>query len=949
MKKFYFAGAALLAVAAVIPATAWGAAKTTFNASNVLVPSSHYTPSEVYTADTWVVKTGLRYEGAQNAENENYNRVWGVPANDANGNEWYAVDYSLTDGYAIPESTLTDPIAWQVDVESPFPTDKWIEVDIMGDFYMRRVFELNELPGGDVFLACGHDDAPAEWYINGVLVHSVSDGWNESETVLLTAEQKALLKKGENLFAVHVHQNWGGAYADCGLYEADQQVDFLSSVADGWWPAFYKTLGGNGDIETAVENGCFSTTEDESTWTIAKGPFSNGNDRFRTTYWNSNSSPILVRRHFNLSEGNAAALKAAGDVYLSISYDEWPVVYLNGTEIWRFNDENRNAWNDDNYEVIQLTDAHKALLKGGDNVVGVSLQSGDGGGHIDFALYTTLPIQGFVVEEGADVAFLKSLINTLIEQSADLEQTAGLLAAVENGRELAASSTATSEELRGALDTLMTAVNGLKNAAGTIKAFKEITEKFFTDEEAQAKFDSAVTADDYNNALKTLRFARRSSLRETHADVFPGQAPAEGMFYLYNVGRKQFLCGGSDWGAHAALGVPGVEIELIAVGESPVYEGLQAYVVRTGLPNGFDGEGVSKEYLGYRGYMDSDFGAGAGGWVFIPVDGKEGVYNMAQSDYENAYVMWNPFGSTDAGNNDENNVCTESHNIDLADANAQWKLVTRAERDALLAAATVDNPADATYFIQSPNFNQREEANSVWGFQDFAIFGNYGGDNRNSFVVESWNSESGADFSQGVEGLPQGVYALTVQGFYRNGWRFGEEYSHEGELEWRDGQPDLEQISNAVIYSDEEEVYLPNIMSVTGVAPGECETVWNADKTESWDIVTTADHADAWFRLGYFKTTVVAEYNDTDYPMMIGVYKYDKGSWGDWIVVDNFRLTYYGNDTTKEEVENGVEDILNDNIDRPADNRIFNLQGIEVKNTTVPGIYIQNGKKFIVK
>lgn len=31
------------------------------------------------------------------------------------------------------------------------------------------------------------------------------------------------------------------------------------------------------------------------------------------------------------------------------------------------------------------------------------------------------------------------------------------------------------------------------------------------------------------------------------------------------------------------------------------------------------------------------------------------------------------------------------------------------------------------------------------------------------------------------------------------------------------------------------------------------------------------------------------------------------------------------------------------------DGRIFNLQGIEVSNTNVPGIYIQNGKKFIVK
>lgn len=35
--------------------------------------------------------------------------------------------------------------------------------------------------------------------------------------------------------------------------------------------------------------------------------------------------------------------------------------------------------------------------------------------------------------------------------------------------------------------------------------------------------------------------------------------------------------------------------------------------------------------------------------------------------------------------------------------------------------------------------------------------------------------------------------------------------------------------------------------------------------------------------------------------------------------------------------------------ERPADNRIFNLMGVEVKAPLVPGIYIQNGKKFVVR
>ena len=35
--------------------------------------------------------------------------------------------------------------------------------------------------------------------------------------------------------------------------------------------------------------------------------------------------------------------------------------------------------------------------------------------------------------------------------------------------------------------------------------------------------------------------------------------------------------------------------------------------------------------------------------------------------------------------------------------------------------------------------------------------------------------------------------------------------------------------------------------------------------------------------------------------------------------------------------------------ERPADNRVFNLMGVEVKGELTPGLYIRNGKKFIVK
>ena len=77
-----------------------------------------------------------------------------------------------------------------------------------------------------------HDDAPCEYYINGELIWSETDGWYEDEVVRLTDEQKALIKtdgKTINVFAFHVHQNWGGRYADGGLYTAGAPVDAFNN------------------------------------------------------------------------------------------------------------------------------------------------------------------------------------------------------------------------------------------------------------------------------------------------------------------------------------------------------------------------------------------------------------------------------------------------------------------------------------------------------------------------------------------------------------------------------------------------------------------------------------------------------------------------------------------------------------------------------------------------
>ena len=110
------------------------------------------------------------------------------------------------------------------------------------------------------------------------------------------------------------------------------------------------------------------------------------------------------------------------------------------------------------------------------------------------------------------------------------------------------------------------------------------------------------------------------------------------------------------------------------------------------------------------------------------------------------------------------------------------------------------------------------------------------------------------------------------------------------------------------------------------------------------EIPMYVNEAEAWFHAGFYKTPIVFWHNGG--PLFLGIYKESQATQEDWVVVDNFRLSYYGKDTTVGDVS-GVEDIQAP--EQLSDGRIYNLMGVEVKNPTASGIYIRNGKKFIIK
>ena len=533
-----------------------------------------------------------------------------------------------------------------------------------------------------------------------------------------------------------------------------------------------------------------------------------------------------------------------------------------------------------------------------------------------------------------DLSGLKTELQELIATATALPQVpavATALTAANSALETATSATA----LRQAISDLQVAVVSVQSSVDVINTYyvtKEITDALGVDaSEPDAIFNSATSKGEYEDALLRLRYARRIAAAVKQADVFEGNEPTFGKFYIYNVGLGMFLCGGSDWGAHAAVGLPGVEIELQDAGLNGA--GQQKYYIETGLYNG------DNHWLNYRGYMDAPQ---IDGFAFVPVEGKERVYHIVQGDYTDVHMGWDPFASTDERRNNELTVGTECRNLDVNDLTAQWKLVTREERDALIEKASLTNPVDLTHFILSPGFNQRESVNDVWSFSGGSKVWEYGA-NRADFVVEAFNCPT-ADVNQMISGLPVGVYKVSVNGFYRAGNP--------------DVQINLEPNSVAYLYAggEENDVLLPNILSESGNAPGEGSKYTSEDGVE-YEIpgtgIEACEQAANYFRSGLYSVYTVVEKAEEEEDLVIGVLKDTQEIVDDWVVFDNFRIFYYGNETTKEAVveslTSGVEEVIYEPATRVEDNRIFNLQGIEVVNPTVPGIYIQNGKKFIVR
>ena len=438
--------------------------------------------------------------------------------------------------------------------------------------------------------------------------------------------------------------------------------------------------------------------------------------------------------------------------------------------------------------------------------------------------------------------------------------------------------------------------------------------------EAENVAKTATADTDMKLALVNLRVARKIAAADKLPDIYKGAAAGAGEFYFYNIASQKFLMGGSDWNTHAAVDIPGVLFTVTAEGDG--------FTI-----NRFGGK--DGNYLGYNGYTDIP---GKDVWAFIPVAGKKNVYNIVKGDNHAQGLAFAPQSNTDADEMMDkefwNTVSVEA--AVAKNANAEWKLVTKAERDALLATATETRPVDATHLLASPGFN-RPAMLEGWitdnrsDFKD-ANLGVIDRGRRTNPVCEAYYQQM-FEVNQVVSNLPEGYYQVNMTGYYRDGSR------EDLQQKVANG---ITPARHAMLYIEYKgkgnEVALPSIAAGINQCPG---IGWKGAAGEQPDNVMDAAE---YFESGLYKVYTRIIKVGPEGELTIGVTK-DKQVDSDWAVFDNFRLTYFGKHVSQEIID-GINTVKNNSIEN---GKIYNLQGMEVKRPLKRGIYICNGKKFIVK
>lgn len=418
---------------------------------------------------------------------------------------------------------------------------------------------------------------------------------------------------------------------------------------------------------------------------------------------------------------------------------------------------------------------------------------------------------------------------------------------------------------------------------------------------------------------------------------FVASADTTQNFYLYNVDAKAFFSEGNAWGTQASVAEQGLKVAFTKYSEEApegiyilndfslakkawkqvFFDSETAMFVDRGSQANYAwsieaGEGTFRMYAAGDATINPTLTAGPEGVYpnsYVGLDVTENPANTALSPFlsaeEGHLITWAFVAAADY---DAYVALLPAYNkaqelkakLDEAKAMsadvAQYEAIylneeaTVEQLEEAVAAvqqiinkaaeqnATPENPSDMTTLITNPSYDSNN--NTGWS-GDTPAFQSY---TNAEFYQKNYNAY------QDLENIPNGVYAVKVNAFFRPG------YTVESFAKWPLGK-DL----NAKVYAkageDSLNVSIVNIFEGStdeklgvGSEYGENGT---ADDGQSHYVPNNMQAAEAYFEAGRYQNQLFIATDDGK--LRIGLKKDDANFGGNWTIWDNWQLTYYGN------------------------------------------------------
>ena len=354
-------------------------------------------------------------------------------------------------------------------------------------------------------------------------------------------------------------------------------------------------------------------------------------------------------------------------------------------------------------------------------------------------------------------------------------------------------------------------------------------------------------------------------------------AQTNGTYYLYNEASGLFLSRGGTWGTHAVAADYGISFEIVNK-NSNVYtlKNIDHSLVANG------GKYLGPDIYTDQGSHDYSFTASGDGYVlakgadFLKINERNqyGQKEIGTTGTVSDAAVWELLSKEQY----EVKVL-EKRNANVASI-AQKVGLSVATEEELVAELSEWVPQDYTSEIGNADIGG---GSAAWNIDRTDANRGIGSPKSASGTFEVW--KACADVNQTIEGLPQGIYKISVQAFYRHG-----------------------AAANAVRVGDNYN------MVVNLYANG------NSTRLVSWNTIRTNNtypnnQGDAHALLDSNASLALVEvfaYVGADGKLTLGI---DNSSYvdDDWMICDNFKLTYYENikDELKSEIEKLIDEARN--------------------------------------